>query len=221
MHTLELTAATVDTANGPRLHANWTWAPSALDQRAGRAARPAVVRRPDRYLRPRARRRGRADAVGHRARAAEPARSSTNWSGMYRIADVLPLTPVQQGLLFHANAAEGGDDVYAGQLDISMAGPWIDEDRLRDAAARGGRPASQPGGPLPRSGSASRSQLIPADPDVALAVRRPARRRRCDPADDDRADLRRRAGRGLRPRPPAGVPGRADPHRGTTGTGSC
>ncbi|WP_156763638.1 non-ribosomal peptide synthetase, partial [Mycobacterium scrofulaceum] len=31
MHTLELNAATVDTETGPHLHANWTWAPSALD----------------------------------------------------------------------------------------------------------------------------------------------------------------------------------------------
>ncbi|MCV7176877.1 hypothetical protein H7H98_14175, partial [Mycolicibacterium sphagni] len=33
-------------------------------------------------------------------------------SGSMRIADVLPLTPLQQGLLFHASAAQGGDDVY-------------------------------------------------------------------------------------------------------------
>ncbi|PIB73331.1 non-ribosomal peptide synthetase, partial [Mycobacterium celatum] len=30
-HTVELSAGTVDTDNGPRLHGNWTWAPSALD----------------------------------------------------------------------------------------------------------------------------------------------------------------------------------------------
>ncbi|TDO09244.1 non-ribosomal peptide synthase protein (TIGR01720 family)/amino acid adenylation domain-containing protein [Mycobacterium sp. BK086] len=49
-----------------------------------------------------------------------------------RIADVLPLTPLQQGLLFHASAALGGDDVYAVQLYVSLAGP-LDQDRLRDA----------------------------------------------------------------------------------------
>ena len=31
MHTVELNAATADTDAGPQLHANWTWAPSALD----------------------------------------------------------------------------------------------------------------------------------------------------------------------------------------------
>ena len=49
------------------------------------------------------------------------------------IADVLPLTPLQQGLLFHASTAQGNDDdVYAVQLDITVTGP-LDPDRLRDA----------------------------------------------------------------------------------------
>src|SRR5262249_40308225 len=52
----------------------------------------------------------------------------------YRIADVLPLTPVQQGLLFHAGTPQdpGGDDVYAVQLDITVTGA-LDQHRLRDA----------------------------------------------------------------------------------------
>ncbi|WP_409371045.1 non-ribosomal peptide synthetase, partial [Mycolicibacterium elephantis] len=50
-----------------------------------------------------------------------------------RIADVLPLTPLQQGLLFHANTAHGvSDDVYAVQLDITLTGP-LDEQRLAEA----------------------------------------------------------------------------------------
>jgi non-ribosomal peptide synthase protein (TIGR01720 family) len=32
MHTVDLNAGTVDTDTGPRLHANWTWALSALDR---------------------------------------------------------------------------------------------------------------------------------------------------------------------------------------------
>ena len=54
-------------------------------------------------------------------------------SQQYRIADVLPLTPLQQGLLFHASTAQGnGDDVYAVQLDFTVTGP-LDPHRLRDA----------------------------------------------------------------------------------------
>ncbi|MBS2080422.1 hypothetical protein, partial [Mycobacterium tuberculosis] len=39
--------------------------------------------------------------------------------GQYRVADVLPLTPLQQGLLFHtgtAQGAQGSEDLYAVQL---------------------------------------------------------------------------------------------------------
>ena len=50
-----------------------------------------------------------------------------------RIADVLPLTPLQQGLLFHAGTGRGsGDDVYAVQLDVGLSGR-VDQHRLRDA----------------------------------------------------------------------------------------
>ena len=46
---------------------------------------------------------------------------------------MLPLTPLQQGLLFHAGTALGsGDDVYAVQLDFTVTGP-LDPHRLRDA----------------------------------------------------------------------------------------
>jgi non-ribosomal peptide synthase protein (TIGR01720 family) len=31
MHTVDLNAGTIDTDNGPHLHADWSWAPSALD----------------------------------------------------------------------------------------------------------------------------------------------------------------------------------------------
>ncbi|MGH3959764.1 amino acid adenylation domain-containing protein [Mycobacterium sp.] len=49
-----------------------------------------------------------------------------------RIADVLPLTPLQRGLLFHASTAQGSDDLYAVQLEITVTGP-LDPHRLRDA----------------------------------------------------------------------------------------
>src|SRR5277367_1465816 len=49
-----------------------------------------------------------------------------------QIADVLPLTPLQQGLLFHASTAQASDDVYAVQLDITLSGA-LDPHRLRDA----------------------------------------------------------------------------------------
>ena len=49
-----------------------------------------------------------------------------------RIADILPLTPLQQGLLFHASTAQASDDVYAVQLAFTVTGP-LDPHGLRDA----------------------------------------------------------------------------------------
>ncbi len=132
MHTVELNAGTVDTDTGPHLHADWTWASSALDRaQVSRLSRLwfdalagicAHVRRGGGGLTP-------SDIA--------PARLSQEQidelQQQYEIADVLPLTPMQQGLLFHASTAQGnGDDVYAMQLDITLSGP-LDQHRLRDA----------------------------------------------------------------------------------------
>ncbi|MCM4076612.1 non-ribosomal peptide synthetase [Paractinoplanes hotanensis] len=48
------------------------------------------------------------------------------------LADVLPLTPLQEGLLFHTQLAADGPDVYTGQLTLDLRGP-LDADRLRAA----------------------------------------------------------------------------------------
>ncbi|MEE6138711.1 amino acid adenylation domain-containing protein [Mycobacterium sp. 050128] len=131
-HTVELNAGTVDSDAGPHLHANWTWAPSALDDtQINRLSQLwfealggicALVRRGGGGLTP-------SDVA--------PARLTQeqidDLSRQLRIADVLPLTPVQQGLLFHTAVAEGsGDDLYAVQLAITVTGP-LDQKRLREA----------------------------------------------------------------------------------------
>ncbi|HWG98304.1 MAG TPA: amino acid adenylation domain-containing protein, partial [Pilimelia sp.] len=51
------------------------------------------------------------------------------------LVDVLPLSPLQQGLLFHSLATDGAVDVYTLQQVVDLAGP-LDPARLR-AAARG------------------------------------------------------------------------------------
>ena len=131
-HAVELNAGTMDTDTGPQLHANWTWAPSALDHaavsRLGRLWFDALVgvcahvRQGGGGLTP-------SDIL--------PARLSQQQidelQRQLRIADVLPLTPLQQGLLFHASTTRGSDDdAYAVQLGITLTGP-LDSDRLRDA----------------------------------------------------------------------------------------
>ncbi|WP_139797934.1 non-ribosomal peptide synthase/polyketide synthase, partial [Mycobacterium noviomagense] len=131
-HTVEVSAGALDTDTGAQLYAEWTWAPSALDHAAvselsrlwteALAGICAHVRRGGGGLTP-------SDIA--------PARLSQQeideLARQYEIADVLPLTPLQQGLLFHAGSAQGGDDdVYAVQLQITLSGP-LDSRRLRDA----------------------------------------------------------------------------------------
>ena len=163
-HTVELNAATVDTGTGPHLNANWTWAPSALDH-------AQIARLSQLWF----------DALtgicahvqhgggGLTPSDITPARLSQQQIDelhqQYRIVDVLPLTPMQQGLLFHASTTHGNhDDIYAMQLDLTVTGP-LDPHRLRDAvhtvinrhpnvAARFCEQFDQP------------VQIIPADPAV-------------------------------------------------------
>ena len=130
-HTLELNAVTVDADTGPELHANWTWAPSALDDAAvnrlsqlwfdALAGICAHVRRGGGGLTP-----------SDIAPARLSQRQIDELQQRYPIADVLPLTPLQQGLLFHSGAARGDEDMYAVQLDFTVTGP-LDPQRLRDA----------------------------------------------------------------------------------------
>ena len=137
MHTVELNAGTVDTEVGPHLHADWMWATSAVDgDQVSRLSRLwfdalagicAHVRGGGGGLTP-------SDIA--------PARLGQHQIDElhqhYEIADVLPLTPLQQGLLFHASTTQGNhDDVYAVQLDITLSGA-LDPHRLRDAVRHGG-----------------------------------------------------------------------------------
>ena len=48
------------------------------------------------------------------------------------LADILPLTPLQEGLLFHTQLSADGPDVYTGQLTLDLTGP-VDAGRLRAA----------------------------------------------------------------------------------------
>jgi glycopeptidolipid biosynthesis protein len=132
MRTVELNASTVDTDTGPRLHAYWTWAPSALDRaqisRLSRLWFDALAGLCAHV---------RGGGGGLTPSDIAPARLSQQQidelQRRYRVADVLPLTPLQQGLLFHASTAQGNDDdVYAVQLGITVTGP-LDPHRLRDA----------------------------------------------------------------------------------------
>ncbi|OBH69250.1 non-ribosomal peptide synthetase, partial [Mycobacterium intracellulare] len=130
-HTVELNAGTMDTADGPLLHANWRWATSALtgeqvnrlsqlwfEALAGICAHV------------------RAGGGGLTPSDIAPARLDQQQIDelcrQHQIADVLPLSPVQQGLLFHTSFAAELEDLYAVQLGITVSGS-LDQHRLREA----------------------------------------------------------------------------------------
>ncbi|WP_156743966.1 non-ribosomal peptide synthetase, partial [Mycobacterium sp. 1164985.4] len=129
-HTVDLNAAVAETDAGPRLQASWSWAPSVLDRaQVDRLSRLwfealagicAHVQAGGGGLSP-------SDVVP--ARLSQP--QLDELCSRYVVADVLPLTPLQHGLLFHAGTAHS-DDVYAVQLDFTITGP-LDGLRLRDA----------------------------------------------------------------------------------------
>ncbi|WP_156660926.1 condensation domain-containing protein, partial [Mycobacterium sp. 852002-51163_SCH5372311] len=131
-HTVELNAATIDTEVGPRVHANWIWAPSALDEAAVSGLSRLWVQALEGLCA-----HVRAGGGGLTPSDIVPARLSQpqidELCRHYQVADILPLTPLQQGLLFHASTAHGAEpDLYALQLDITLSG-GLDPDRLRDA----------------------------------------------------------------------------------------
>jgi glycopeptidolipid biosynthesis protein len=131
MHTVAVNAVTVDTDAGPQLQANWIWARSAVDQ--------AQITRISRLwfealqaICAHARQGGGGLTPSDIAPTRLTQRQIDGLQRQHPIADILPLTPLQEGLLFHAGAADDSGDLYAVQLEIAVAGP-LDADRLRGA----------------------------------------------------------------------------------------
>ncbi|HEX7827324.1 MAG TPA: condensation domain-containing protein, partial [Mycobacterium sp.] len=165
MHTVELNAGTVDTEAGPQLHANWTWAPSALDgEQVERLSRLwfdalrgicALVRSGGGGLTP-----------SDIAPALLDQRQIDELEREYPVADILPVTPLQQGLLFHAAQSGADADLYAVQLDLTLAGP-LDPDRLREAVQM---VAERHPNLAARFHPGLDVQVIPAAPEIAWQV---------------------------------------------------
>ncbi|WP_100474319.1 non-ribosomal peptide synthetase [Mycobacteroides abscessus] len=144
MYTVDLNAGIVEGGlgeeAGPHLRAGWTWAPSSVTE-------PQVQRLSQLWFEALA---GicayvRGGGGGLTPSDIAPAQLSQQQIDelheQHKIVDVLPLTPIQEGLLFHttfaraAGALEGdeaGIDFYAVQLDITVTG-LVDQLRLRDA----------------------------------------------------------------------------------------
>ncbi|GGN42457.1 non-ribosomal peptide synthetase [Streptomyces fuscichromogenes] len=139
-HALALNAVTEDGPAGPRLLASWTWASRLLDAERVEAlahrwfrmlralveyaadAGPGTLIPSDTVL-------GTLDPAALADR--ELRELERRWPG-HRTADVLPLTPLQEGLLFHSSYDTDGIDVYNVQVVLELGGT-LDADRLRRA----------------------------------------------------------------------------------------
>ena len=132
-HVLEVNALTFDAAGGATLTATWSFAPALIGEEAVRdlaerwfAALAALVRHTEQ---PGAGGRSPSDLPLVALTQAEIERLERGYA---QIEDILPLAPLQEGLLFHALYDAQSPDVYTVQLEL--------------ASARGARQRSTPSG---------------------------------------------------------------------------
>ncbi|MCU7728890.1 amino acid adenylation domain-containing protein, partial [Actinoplanes sp. KI2] len=130
--TLEIDAVAVEHPGGARLEATWTWAGELLAEDDVRELAEGWLD----VLRALA---AAADAAGRTPSDLPLVDLSqqdieTLEAQLPGLADVLPLAPLQEGLLFHALYDEPGADVYAVQEVYSLTGP-VDAAALRAAVA--------------------------------------------------------------------------------------
>lgn len=134
-HLIEVTAMTIDGAGGPRLVAQWKWAGEALNESTVAALAHAWRSSVGRLTLEVA-----AGACGHtpsdfpliKLSQAQVERLEALYPDL---EDILPLSPLQQGLLFHTLYDDAAPDVYTVQVELSLEGP-LDEARLRSAAGQ-------------------------------------------------------------------------------------
>ncbi|MEV3906130.1 condensation domain-containing protein, partial [Mycobacterium sp. NPDC050551] len=136
-HTVEVNAVTVDTDGGPVLRADWTWARLLVDEAAvGRLSGLWVAALAGICAHVAAGGGGLTPSDVAPARVSQAQIDELGRRG--RVADVVPLTPLQQGLVFHALAAHTHpadvEQVYAVQMGFTVEGV-LDADRLAAAVA--------------------------------------------------------------------------------------
>ncbi|MEU8894147.1 amino acid adenylation domain-containing protein [Streptomyces sp. NPDC048442] len=133
-HALDVNAVTLDHADGPQLVADWSWPAALFTQDEIRTLAEGWFR----ALRAIAAHAAEPDAGGLTPADLRPLVSVTQQqidrleTEHGRLTDILPLSPLQQGLLFHAVFDEDASDVYTVQLSFDIEGP-VDRAALRAA----------------------------------------------------------------------------------------
>ncbi|HEV3285732.1 MAG TPA: condensation domain-containing protein, partial [Steroidobacteraceae bacterium] len=132
-HCIEVNALTLDAADGPTLIAHWSWAADLLSEREAHdlaqgwfAVLEALVRHAEQ---PGAGGRSPCDLPLLRLSQDEIERLESKYPQM---EDMLPLSPLQEGLLFYAFYDAQALDVYTVQLVLALEGP-LDEAALATA----------------------------------------------------------------------------------------
>ena len=133
-HGLEVNAVTLEERDGPQLSATWSWPGALLSEEAVSdlargwfEALEALVRH---TAKPGAGGHTPSDLPLVSVSQAEIDRLEADYP---KFEDVLPLSPLQEGLLFHALYDTQGPDLYTVQIVLGLEGP-LDSDALRVAA---------------------------------------------------------------------------------------
>src|SRR5262249_39028138 len=122
-HCIEVNAVTRDAADGARLGATWSWASALLTEQAVRALAERWVQGVEAVVCRRA-----PPGAGGRSPSDVPLVSLSQdeielLEGEHpQIEDILPLSPLQQGLLFHALYDARAPDLYMVQLELDLEG---------------------------------------------------------------------------------------------------
>ena len=132
-HALDVNALTLDRPDGATLRATWSWAPALLTEEAVRDLAQGWFQALEAFVHHVAQ-----PSVGGRTPSDLPlvTLSQAEIERLERkypeIEDILPLSPLQEGLLFHALYDAQAPDIYAVQLVLSLEGP-LDSEALQAA----------------------------------------------------------------------------------------
>ncbi|MEE1783009.1 condensation domain-containing protein, partial [Streptomyces sp. SP17BM10] len=129
-HAVDLNAATLDTAEGPQLTADWSWPDGLLTEERVRQLAEAWFT----ALRTLAATTGGGLTPSDVRPLVEVSQEHIDRLEAEHgpLADLLPLSPLQQGLYFHATYDTDGHDVYTVQLALDIEGS-VDREALRSA----------------------------------------------------------------------------------------